>query len=66
MTALEKVQQVKEMQFFEDKRSLEAFIADWERRLYSNDFDWLPIELRAMELCKAFVKLGYMKEEELE
>lgn len=60
--AVQDMVKIKDLQFFEDKRSLDEFMADWERRLYGRDFEYNALEIRAMRLWLDFVERGLVEE----
>lgn len=60
MSALEAIKAVKQMRFFEDKRDLVEFIADWEYGLWGEVYECVNIESRAYNLCERFYALGWL------
>ena len=63
MDAVQLISGIKGMQFFDDKRSLDDFMADWEMRMFGKVFPDDPSEVRAMRVWHGFVDQGLIEEE---
>ena len=58
MVAIKRIEQIKNMQFFEDKRTVEEFVAGWEERLWGEKAVGIDLETRSMMLLESFGVMG--------